>query len=205
MTNVDFWYDFASTYSYPAAMRIERLADERDLKVVWRPFLLGPIFADLGWRNSPFNLFPAKGAYMWRDLARVCALEGLPFVRPDPFPQNSLLAVRTALALEEDRRADFSRRLFHAEFGLGRPIAERSTLADILGDMDLHPSAVLEAAASTPVKTRLKAEVDAARRVGIFGAPMLVTDEGELFWGNDKLEEGLDWAVGRRHAGQRKR
>lgn len=198
MTTVDFWYDFASTYSYPAAMRVEALAAERDLTLVWRPFLLGPIFADLGWRNSPFNLFPDKGRYMWRDLERVCAHHELPFRRPDPFPQNSLLAVRIATALEDGQRGDFTRRLFHAEFGEGKAIAERATLASVLTDMGLHASAVIEDSATPAVKQRLKTQVDAARRLGIFGAPMLVTDEGELFWGHDKLVEGLDWAVGRR-------
>lgn len=198
MTSVDFWYDFASTYSYPAAMRIEALAQERDLEIVWRPFLLGPIFADLGWRNSPFNLFPAKGRYMWRDMERICARHGLPFRAPDPFPQNSLLAVRAAVALDAARRPEFTRAVFAAEFGAGKPIAERATLADILTGMGLHASAVIEDAASPAVKARLKSEVDAAKRLGVFGAPMLVTDEGDLFWGHDKLIEALDWAVGRR-------
>ncbi|MDB5648987.1 MAG: hypothetical protein JWL62_507 [Hyphomicrobiales bacterium] len=198
MTSVDFWYDFASTYSYPSAMRIEKLAAERDLEVVWRPFLLGPVFAELGWRNSPFNLFPVKGRYMWRDLERVCARHHLPFQPPDPFPQNSLLAIRTALALDDARRPEFSRAVFEAEFAHGLAIAERATLADILTQMDLHASAVLEEAALPAVKQKLKTHSDAAKRLGIFGAPMLVTDEGELFWGHDRLEEGLDWAVGRR-------
>ncbi|MDB5597629.1 MAG: hypothetical protein JWM36_4590 [Hyphomicrobiales bacterium] len=198
MTSVDFWYDFASTYSYPSAMRIEKLAAERDLAVVWRPFLLGSIFAEQGWRNSPFNLFPNKGRYMWRDLERTCARYDLPFNRPDPFPQNSLLAIRTALALDEARRPEFSRAVFRAEFEFGKAIAERSTLAEILTGMDLHASAVIEDAALPAVKQKLKTEGDAAKRLGVFGAPMLVTDEGELFWGHDRLEEGLDWAVGRR-------
>ena len=67
-----FWFDFASTYSYPAAMRIEKLAAGRGVSVVWRPFLLGPIFAARGWKDSPFSLQPEKGRYMWRDLERLC-------------------------------------------------------------------------------------------------------------------------------------
>ncbi len=62
---VDFWYEFASTYSYPAAMRIETLAGARRVVLNWRPFLLGPIFAARGMMDSPFNLDPAKGRYMW--------------------------------------------------------------------------------------------------------------------------------------------
>ena len=69
MPQIDFWYEFASTYSYPAAMRIEALAAARGVAVRWRPFLLGPLFVEQGWRDSPFNIYPVKGRYMWRDLA----------------------------------------------------------------------------------------------------------------------------------------
>ena len=95
---LDFWFDFASTYSYPAAMRIGPLAEQAGVEVRFRPFLLGPIFKAQGWTTSPFNLYPAKGRHMWRDLERLCADLGLPFRRPDPFPQNSLLAARVAIA-----------------------------------------------------------------------------------------------------------
>src|SRR4029079_7256362 len=71
MAEMDFWYEFGSTYSYPAAMRIERLVGEAAVALRWRPSLLGPIFKAYGWNDSPFNIFAAKGRYMWRDLARV--------------------------------------------------------------------------------------------------------------------------------------
>ncbi len=82
MARVDFWYEFASTYSYPAAMRIEALAATRGATVAWRPFLLGPLFAEQGWRDSPFNIYPAKGRYMWRDLQRICDALWAPLYAP---------------------------------------------------------------------------------------------------------------------------
>jgi 2-hydroxychromene-2-carboxylate isomerase len=94
---LDFWFEFASTYSFPAAMRIAPLAKARGVNVHWRPFLLGPIFKAQGWDNSPFNLYPAKGRYMRRDLDRICGALALPFTQPSPFPQNSLAASRVAL------------------------------------------------------------------------------------------------------------
>src|ERR1700694_2480032 len=94
---LDFWFDFASTYSYPAAMRIRTLASDAKVRVRFRPFLLGPIFKAQGWENSPFNLYPAKGRNMWRDLERLCGDLGLPLRRPEPFPQHSVLAARVAL------------------------------------------------------------------------------------------------------------
>ena len=95
MAVADFWYEFASTYSYPAAMRVASLAQGRGVSVRWRPFLLGPMFAAPGWRDLPFNIYPSKGRYIWRDMQRVCDALGLPLKRPEPFPQPR---VRTQLS-----------------------------------------------------------------------------------------------------------
>jgi 2-hydroxychromene-2-carboxylate isomerase len=192
---VDFWYEFASSYSYPAAMRIEPLAAARGVTLRWRPFLLGPIFAARGFTDSPFNLDAAKGRYMWSDLNRICTREGLAFRRPEPFPQNSLLAARVALALEDRLRPAFSRAVYAWEFGGGPSIAERATIAGILEAMELDANLVLEQAASAPIKDKLRSETALAQSLGIFGAPNLITADGALFWGNDRLEEGLDWAA----------
>jgi 2-hydroxychromene-2-carboxylate isomerase len=59
---LEFWYDFASTYSYLSAMRIEALAAAAGAEVAWKPFLLGPIFHAQGWTTSPFNLYPPRAA-----------------------------------------------------------------------------------------------------------------------------------------------
>ena len=197
MAKVDFWYEFASTYSYPAAMRVEALAAARGFELDWRPFLLGPLFAAQGWRDSPFNIYPAKGRYMWRDMQRVCERIGLPLARPDPFPQNSLFAARVALMLEAPARAAFSRGVYLAQFGEGRPIAEVATLAPLIEALGLDANETLERAQSPANKERLKAECTRAAEIGLPGAPCLVAADGEVFWGNDRLEEGLEWEIAR--------
>jgi len=195
MLGLDFWYEFASTYSYPAAMRIEALAAGRGVEVRWRPFLLGPLFADQGWRDSPFNLYPVKGRYMWRDMERLCAELGLPLKRPDPFPQNSLLAGRTALALPEAARGAFSQAVYAAEFGEGRAIFDREVISQALAGLGRDAAGVLAQAESTEGKAALKAAVEEARGLGLPGAPCVVTPDGEVFWGNDRLEAAVDWAA----------
>jgi 2-hydroxychromene-2-carboxylate isomerase len=195
MATADFWYEFASTYSYPAALRVRALACERGVTLAWRPFLLGPIFAAQGWRDSPFNIYPAKGRYMWRDVERVCEAMGVPLKRPEPFPQPSLLAARVALALEGEKRAAFSREVYKAEFGQGRPIADRSVLASLLAACGVDPAAMLARAESDANKALLKVECARAAEIGIIGAPCLVTGDGEVFWGNDRLEQAFDWAA----------
>ena len=199
MAAAEFWYEFASTYSYPAAMRVADLAQSRGVALAWQPFLLGPIFAAQGWRDSPFNIYPAKGRYMWRDMKRICDALGLPpLKRPVPFPQNSLLAARVALALDDATRADFSRAVYAAEFGQGLPIADRAVIAALLVRRGLDAETVLARAESEANKAALKAKCARAAELGIIGAPSLVTGDGEVFWGNDRLEQGLDWAAGRR-------
>src|ERR1044071_3987197 len=117
MPRLDFWYEFASTYSYLAAMRIEPLAKEASVELRWRPFLLGPIFKAQGMDTSPFNLFPLKGNYMRRDMERWSELLRLPkFALPKTFPQHTLAASRVALALDEAARPAFTRAVCVAEF-----------------------------------------------------------------------------------------
>ena len=118
---LEFWYEFASTYSYLAAMRIEAAAQAAGVEIRWRPFLLGPIFAAQGWNSSPFNLYPAKGRSMWRDLEREAARLGLPPVtRPDPFPQNSLSATRAAAyGMDHDWLVPFSKAVYESVFAEG--------------------------------------------------------------------------------------
>lgn len=194
MAHLDFWYDFASSYSYPAAMRCEALAEAAGVSLSWRPFLLGPIFSAQGWLDSPFNLFPAKGRYMWRDLERICAQRDLPFRKPHPFPQNSLQAARLALAVPDHVRLHFSRAVFRAEFAEGKLISDEQVLSDILATLDLSAQDMLEKANSDAIRANLREETETARISGLFGAPTFVAADGELFWGDDRLEQALAWA-----------
>ncbi len=193
MPRLAFWFEFASTYSYLSALRIETLAAEAGVAIDWRPFLLGPIFRAQGWSTSPFNLYPAKGRYMVRDIERIAAARGLAFRLPEPFPQNGLLAARLAtLGVEEGWVAPFTRAVFAAEFAEGRDIADRRVLADLLEAVGVAAAPALAAAESDAVRERLRRTTAEAERLDIFGAPSFVCPDGELFWGDDRLHDALD-------------
>jgi 2-hydroxychromene-2-carboxylate isomerase len=192
---LDFWFDFASTYSYPAAMRIAPLARVAGVTVRFRPFLLGPLFKAQGWATSPFNLYPAKGRHMWRDVERICIDLNLSFQHPQPFPQNGLLAARVALVgLNATWGEEFCRAVFRAEFSEGCQIDDSAVLADILARLHVESALVLAAAQTDENKATLRTQTEEAHRLGIFGAPSFTTMDGELFWGNDRLERALAWA-----------
>lgn len=195
---VEFWFEFGSTYSYPAAMRVEALAAGSGTPLRWRAFLLGPIFRAQGWDNSPFNLYPAKGRYMWRDLERVCAALGLPLRRPSVFPRNGLTAARIACAFADAPWLPaFVRRVYTANFVEDRDIADGDVLGALLADVGQEPASTLARAELDETKALLRAQGEEAGHLGIFGAPMLRVGD-ELFWGNDRLEAGFAWV----HAGR---
>lgn len=195
--SLDFWFEFASTYSYPAAVRIGALAAERGVKLRWRPFLLGPVFKQNGWTTSPFNLYPAKGRYMWRDLARICGAMDLHFAEPPQFPQNTIVAARVALiAFDGGWGEDFTTAVYRAQFGERKNIGETDVVTAIIRALGHDADAVIARAQSDANKLRLREQTDEAIAHGIFGAPSFVTADGELFWGNDRLESALDWAAG---------
>jgi 2-hydroxychromene-2-carboxylate isomerase len=191
---IEFWFEFASTYSYPAAMRVEEAARRYGRRVTWRPFLLGPIFRAHGWNDSPFNLYPIKGRYMWRDLERITAELALPFRKPSQFPRNGLLAARVASV--SDGAAwipQFVRNVYTANFASDLDISDRDVLLDCLAGLVPDPPEILAAAGADDTKTRLRQNTQRAVELGIFGAPTFVVDD-ELFWGNDRLEAALHWS-----------
>jgi 2-hydroxychromene-2-carboxylate isomerase len=192
---LEFWFEFASTYSYVAAMRIEALCHDAGVRLVWKPFLLGPIFAQQGWETSPFNLNLRRGAYMWRDLERLCAKFGLPWQRPSEFPRNTIVPARVACASgDEPWCADFVRRVYVANFGEDRAIDRRDVVVEILTELGRDPATVLTRAESPEWKPALRANTERAIALGIFGAPNCVVGD-ELFWGEETLEDAIAWAL----------
>ena len=196
---LQFWFEFASTYSYLAASRIESSAARSGVTVEWKPFLLGPIFQSQGWNDSPFNIYPAKGRYMWRDLERSCERAGIAWRRPSQFPRNGLLAARVAcVAAEGGWCAEFTRRVYLANFAEDRDVADASVIGEILEALRQPAAKVLASAQTDENKQRLRRQTEDAARLGIFGAPSFVVD-GELFWGNDRLESAIERSVALTH------
>jgi 2-hydroxychromene-2-carboxylate isomerase len=192
--DIQFWFEFASTYSYPAAMRVERVVQARALSVSWHAFALRPIFQAQGWNDSPFNIYPAKGRYMWRDLERICEAERIALRRPSQFPRNGYLAARIcAFYSGQTWLPEFVRAVYSKNFAEDREIASAEVIAECLEQAGQPAQACLAAAESEAAKQALRAHNAQATQLGLFGAPSLVVGD-ELFWGNDRIEQAVDWA-----------
>jgi 2-hydroxychromene-2-carboxylate isomerase len=195
---IQFWFEFASTYSYLSAMRIERVAKDAGASVEWKPFLLGPIFRSQGWDTSPFNIYPAKGRYMWRDIERLCVKYGIPFKRPTQFPRNGVLAARVAcIASSEGWCPEFTKAVFCANFAEDRDISDPAIIFGILESLGLDGHQMIRRVESPENKGLLRNQTEKAIGIGIFGAPTFVVGN-EIFWGNDRLEDAIEWCKSKR-------
>jgi 2-hydroxychromene-2-carboxylate isomerase len=195
MHTLEFWFDFGSNYSYLSMMRIQRLAAAAGVRIVPKPFLLGPIFKAQGWATSPFVLQEAKGRYVWRDMERQCAKYGLRWRRPSAFPRNGLLAARVALQGEgADWEFEFCERVMLANFADDREIGDVAVIGGILAGLGVDGGTVIAAAQGDACKAALRARTACAQDRGIFGAPTFLVGD-EMFWGNDRLEDALALAA----------
>ena len=191
---LEIWFEFASTYSYLTVSRAEAMLRDAQIELVWRPFVLGPIFRDHGMDTSPFVLDPVKGRYMWRDMERRCEKYGLPFKRPGIFPMNGLKAARImTAALGEPWCGAFARSVFTAQFARAADISDKHVLGAALEGCGVSPEPWLERAQDSETKEALRATTERAQSIGIFGAPSMVVGD-ELFWGDDRLEDAIAFA-----------
>jgi 2-hydroxychromene-2-carboxylate isomerase len=190
---VEFWFDFGSNYSYLSVMRIEAEAAARGVSIRWRPFLLGPIFRALGFDNSPFVLQKEKGAYVWKDMERQCRKYGIALTRPSVFPRAALLATRVALlGAERDWIAAYCREIMRQNFVHDRDIGSTEVVSEALMKLGLPAQQVIADAQTDANKLRLRQQTEAAAAKGVFGAPTFFAGD-EMFWGNDRLEDALDF------------
>jgi len=192
---MEFWFDFGSNYSYLTVMRIEARARAAGVDLAWRPFLLGPIFRELGWETSPFVLQAEKGRYTWNDMRRRAVKYGLAFNMPSTFPRSALLPARVALlGAGEPWIGEFCRRVMLQNFVDDLDIDDPANTRRALDRLVPDPDAVMQAAQSAANKARLREQTAAAHARGIFGAPTFFVGD-EMFWGDDRLEDALAFAA----------
>ena len=158
----------------------------------WRPFHLLVILQQM--KHVPFADKPAKSAYMWRDIERRAAMYGIPVKVPAPYPAKSSVTANlvAVLGMREGWGVDFVRAAYRRWFVQGQETGSEPNLSESLREIGRDPGAVLAAAGSAETREALMAETAAARDLGIFASPTFVVGR-ELFWGDDRLEDAIDW------------
>ncbi len=187
---LQFWYSFGSTYTYLSSQRIEELAESRDIILEWYPFILKAISSGSGNQSNP-----RKVNYMWRDLKRRADRHGLEFNKPPIYPVDYQLTARVALiASGEGWCPEFAKLVFRWNFVDGRQIGVEGNLEAALREIGKDSEVVIPKAKSDEIVEAMNRQTEKAKSLGIFGSPSFIAGD-ELFWGDDRLEEALDWCV----------
>lgn len=182
-----FYYDLASPYAYLSAERISQVFEDAGAEPPeWQPILLGGLFKRFG--RSSWGIGPEREAGM-AEVERRAQAYGLPPLRwPDPWPGNSLTAMRAAVfAKELGRAVSFSLAAFRQAFAAGRDLTEPDNVFIAAASSELHPRSLQTAIARDAIKQRLRQATDDAGDRGVFGVPAVVVGD-EVFWGDDQLE-----------------
>jgi 2-hydroxychromene-2-carboxylate isomerase len=189
-----FYYDLGSPYAYLSAERISGLFAEAGAEQPeWQPVLLGGLFKRFG--RESWAKGPERDAGMAECERRASAYGLPPIVWPEPWPGSSLTAMRAAIfAKQTGRTVSFALAAFRQSFAAGRDLTDPDNVVIAAAACELHPNAVLKAVGTDMVKLALREATDRAGDLGVTGVPALVVGE-EVYWGDDRLDEGVEAAV----------
>jgi 2-hydroxychromene-2-carboxylate isomerase len=188
-----FYFDLGSPYAYLSAERISGLFAEAGLEQPeWQPILLGGLFKRFGrdsWANGPGR---AEGI---AEVERRAAAYGLPpLAWPEPWPGNTLTAMRVAtFAKQTGRTVSFALAAFRQAFAAGRDLSDPDNVLIAAAACEIHPRALTKAVETDVVKGALREATDEAAERGVIGVPSLLVGD-EVFWGDDRLEEAVSAA-----------
>lgn len=193
MKPIDFWFSIGSTYTYLSVMRLRDVERTAGVKFNWRPFSVRELMQEMD--NKPFIGKPAKAKYMWRDIQRRSRKYGIPANVPVQYPiENFDLANRIAVVAQlEGWCPEFVRASYQHWFQDGLPAGGDTNLSRSLQDSGQSQDRVIQLAQSDTIGVSYKSATSEARALGIFGSPTFVVDGSELFWGDDRLEDAVDY------------
>jgi 2-hydroxychromene-2-carboxylate isomerase len=194
MAMVDFWYSIGSTYTYLTVMRLPEVAGRAGVAFRWRPFNVRHVMVMQN--NIPFKDKPEKSAHMWRDIERRATRYGLAPRIPAPYPLTGLVLANQVAVLgsEEGWGEAYTRATYRRWFDDGQPAGEEPNISDSLTEIGQDPRRILGEATSDRIVAELARATEEAMAIGIFGSPSFVVN-GEVFWGDDRLEDAIDWAL----------
>ena len=195
MKEIEFWFSIGSTYTYLSVTRLKEVEQKFEVKFSWQPFSVRKIMLEMD--NVPFPpTKQVKADYMWRDIERRAQGYGFEAKVPAPYPLNEFdLANRIAvIGMQEGWCSEYVIATYRRWFVAGLEPGSEPNVSESLREIDQDPERVLELAADETIAKAYLSQTEQARSKRIFGSPSFIVD-GELFWGDDRLEDAVNWAL----------
>lgn len=192
MQTIDFWYSIGSTYTYLTVMRLSAYAADCGVEFNWRPFDVRTIMMEQN--NIPFRDKPKKAAYMWRDIERRAGMYGLKADLPAPYPLEDLVFANQVAVLgkREGWCEQYTVETYRRWFESGDLAGSDPNVSETLKSIGQDPDAIKQRAGSPDIADALVKDTITARDLGVFGSPTFAVG-GELFWGDDRLDDAVAW------------
>jgi 2-hydroxychromene-2-carboxylate isomerase len=182
------YFSLLSPWAYIGHAELLRLTAKHNLALDFRPVDLMEVFPASGGLPLP-KRHRSRQSYRLLELQRWRDKRGLDFsLSPRFWPLDPALADKTICAMARDGAdpQNFVSGAFAAIFEQNRNLADANEIAAVLAETGSDPSWL--ARAQTPETGALYAENRArALAEGVFGSPSYVLD-GEIFWGQDRLD-----------------
>jgi 2-hydroxychromene-2-carboxylate isomerase len=189
---ITFYFDVGSPYAYLAAERVQGVLPE---PARWQPVLLGGLFKLTGRSSWALGDYRRRQSGM-AEIERRARGYGLAPIRwPDPWPTDYLPAMRVVTwAFATGHGHEVATRLFRDAFQRGRELSIEAHVLAAVASVGLDRGEAREAIRDPQVKASLREATESAHALGVFGVPT-VEVAGELFWGDDRLEDAAAYAV----------
>ena len=194
MKDIDFYFSIGSTYTYLTVTRILDVEKKHQIKFNWKPFSVRVIMKEMD--NIPFPKDKInKVNYMWRDIERRAEGYGFFAKTPVPYPLSEFdLANQIAiLGLDKGWGTDYIRLTYKKWFQEGKEPAIDPSISEICKELGLNKDEIISEAKSKIFEKKYISNTDSARKKKVFGSPSFIV-ENEIFWGDDRMEDAINWA-----------
>ena len=182
----DFFFDFISPYSYLAHKQIRKLEKENNIKINYKPILLGGLHKLAGVTAAAF--IPSKTKYMIRDCKMIAEKHNIKFKFNTNFPINSLALMRGIFLAQNKKKLDqYVDFFFDAYWENGLNLNSDKILNSILTNLNINFNEFQLIISDQKIKNKLTVQTNEAYNKGVFGAPSFIINN-KLFWGQDRLE-----------------
>jgi len=194
MKKIEFWFSIGSTYTYLSVIRLKEVEKKFGVKFSWQPFSVRKIMLEMD--NVPFPpTKQVKADYMWRDIERRAYSYGFEAKVPAPYPLKKFDFANSVavLGVQEGWCAEYVSATYRRWFVDGLEPGSEPNVSESLREIGLKPGNVLKLAADDKIQKAYLKQTEQAQSKNIFGSPSFIVDD-ELFWGDDRLEDAVNWA-----------
>src|SRR5579871_338027 len=186
---IDYYFSLLSPWAYVGHRSFRDVVAACDLKVNHKPVVLIDLFSETGGLPLP-KRHPVRQRYRMVELQRWRDKRGLQFkLQPANWPFNARLADGLVIAaIEAGHNPDpFLRRAFASIWEEELNLADEATLVRLADASGLPGAALAERSASEDISRIYEQNRQDALAADVFGSPAYVLD-GEVFWGQDRIE-----------------